>query len=40
MAHLVHQANFSSPAVRSDHRAPRTDAPPPNQRVKLAWPFK
>jgi hypothetical protein len=39
-AHLVHQAHFSSPAVQGDHPAQRTHAPPPNQRVKLAWPVE
>jgi hypothetical protein len=37
---LVLEANLGSPAVQGDHRAPGTDAPPPNMRVKLAWPVE
>jgi len=37
---LVPKANFSPPAVQGDQRAPRTHAPPPNMRVKLAWPVE
>jgi hypothetical protein len=37
---LLLEANIGSPAVQSDHRAPGTDAPPPNMRVKLAWPVE